>query len=132
MVIAEGNNRYLSSIEKRSHRYIADLRRDSPAICRPQEGYIQKFVYHAVLPASKTTAVGNLQVLSRFEQRTTGTRYCVFCCVSTLIQAGYMQSCLAAQKRFLMFKGLDFYSIKRYRSTFSEFSKIKLSPKSLF
>ncbi len=28
-----------------------------------------------------------------------------FCGVSNLIQLGYMKSCLAAQKRFLLFKG---------------------------
>jgi hypothetical protein len=35
----------------------------------------------------------------RFKQRT--TRYVVFCSVGHLIQSGSMESCLAAQKRFL-------------------------------
>ncbi len=34
------------------------------------------------------------------------TRYHVFCSGRHLIQSVYMHSCLAAQKRFLLFKGL--------------------------
>jgi hypothetical protein len=71
-------------MEKRSHCYLANFARDSPAICRPQEGFKHKFDLDTVLPASKTTAVCNLLVLTKFEERT--TRYYAFCRVGTLIQ----------------------------------------------
>ncbi len=42
-------------------------------------------------------------------QRT--TRYHVFCSVGHLIQSGIMESCLAAEERFLLFKGPGSFKI---------------------
>jgi hypothetical protein len=67
-VYSGGNQPVTSSIEKRPHRYLADFGRDSPAICRPWEGFIHKFDFEPVLPASKTSAVCNLPVLKDFNR----------------------------------------------------------------
>ena len=83
-----GNHLVSYSIVKRSYRYFEDFGRDSPAICRPRQGFFHNFDFETVLPVSKTTAVCNLPVSIRFEQRT--IRYRVFGCVGTLIQSGYM------------------------------------------
>ncbi len=92
-------------MKQRSHRYFEDFCRDSPAICRPRAGFLHKSNFETVLPALKTTADCNFPVSIQFEQRT--TRYCVFGCVGSLIQSGsgYIESCLTAQKRFMLLKG---------------------------
>jgi hypothetical protein len=68
--------------------------------------FLDKFftcVVFEVLPVSKTTAVCNHPVLIGFQPYT--THFLVFCSVGPLIQSGSMESCLAAQKRILYFKG---------------------------
>jgi hypothetical protein len=42
-VYSKGNQPVSSPMEKRSHRYLTDLGRDSPAICRPWEGFFHIF-----------------------------------------------------------------------------------------
>jgi hypothetical protein len=64
----------------------------SPSICRPREGFFHKFDFDTVLLALKRTAVCNLPLSLRFEQRT--SCYYPFCFVSTLVQSAYMESCL--------------------------------------
>ncbi len=59
-----------------------------PLSADPGKVFFHKFDFDTVMPASKSTAVCDLQVLIRFEQRT--SRYYVFWCVGTLIQSGYM------------------------------------------
>jgi hypothetical protein len=51
MFMADGTNRYLHRLKKGLTPFSADLRKDSPAICRSRESYFQKFGYDAVLPA---------------------------------------------------------------------------------
>ncbi len=93
-----GTQPVFSSIVKRSHRYIEDFGRDSPAICQPREGIFHNFDFDKVLPVSKTTSVGNFPVSIRFEQRP--TRYSVFCSGSTWIQSGNILSCLSRWNEF--------------------------------
>jgi hypothetical protein len=53
-----GNQPVSSSIEKRSHRYLADLVGTLPLFADPGKVFFQKFDFDAVLPASKTGDTG--------------------------------------------------------------------------
>ncbi len=86
-----GTHPVLSSIVKRSYRYCEDFGRDSPAICRPRQGFFHNFDFETVLPVLKTTAGGNLPVSLRFVL--SPIRYSVFCSGRTLIQSRSILSC---------------------------------------
>ncbi len=85
-------------MKKRSLRYLADLGRDPPAICRSREDFFHKFDFDTVLPASKEIAVCNIPASIDLNRELPATVF--------FAALGNMYSCLAAQKRFLLLKGL--------------------------